>query len=99
MSKTIVDSLYEDFSNILAFLEEKGEVSWANAANDNNLNSAIQDFMEIGRERNRLIHEDFGNFSLEKTSKEIHDLYIGAIRFVEWFPEALKTFAEEKSSS
>ena len=179
MSGTIVDSLYEDFSNMLAFLEEKGEVSWANIANENfrkvlliaaashfersmtdivlnfvkqvttenhpltwlvhnkavsrqyhtwfdwnarnanqffglfgadfrdymrkevandsDLNSAVQAFMEIGRERNRLVHEDFGNFSLEKTSEEIHHLYIEAIRFVERFPEALKTFAEEQS--
>ena len=179
MSKTIVDSLYEDFSNMLAFLEEKGEVSWINVANENfrkvlliaaashfeksmtdivlnfvkqvttenhpltwlvrnkavsrqyhtwfdwkasnanqffrlvgtdfqnhmkdevdddsDLNSAIQAFMEIGRERNRLVHEDFGSFSLEKTSEEIHNLYIKAIQFVERFPEALKTFTEEGS--
>ncbi len=35
MSKTIVERLYEDFSNMLAFLEEKGEVSWANVTNEN----------------------------------------------------------------
>ncbi len=180
MRKTIVDSLYKDFSNMLAFLEEKGEVSWSSVAdenfrkvlliaaashfersmtervlnfvkqvttenhpltwlvhnkavrrqyhtwfdwkarnahqffglfgadfqdhmkkevaNDSDLNSAIQAFMEIGRERNRLVHEDFGNFSLEKTSEEIHRLYTEATRFVEWFPEALKTFAEESIS-
>ena len=179
MSETIVDGLHKDFSDILAFLEEKGEVSWRNVANENfrkvlliaaashfersmtetvldfvkqiatenhpltwlvhnkavsrqyhtwfawnarnanqffglfgpdfqdhmkkevandsDLNSAVQAFMEIGRERNRLVHEDFGNFSLEKTSEEIHNLYIEAIPFVEWFPEALKTFSAETS--
>ena len=64
--------------------------------NDNTLSSSIQAFIEIGRERNRLVHGDFGNFSLEKTSEEIYMLYVKAKRFVEWFPEALKTFAEEK---
>ena len=66
--------------------------------NDTDLDSSIQAFIEIGQERNRLVHQDFGNFSLEKTSEEIHKLYVEATRFVAWFPEALKTFAEEESS-
>jgi len=31
---------------------------------DNELDEAIRAFMEIGRERNRLIHQDLGNFPL-----------------------------------
>ena len=180
MSETIVDALHKNFSDILAFLREKDEVSWTNVANENfrkvlliaaashfeqsvtdsvlnfvkqvttenhpltwfvhnkavrrqyhtwfdwearnankffglfgiafqdrmkievdnsgTLNSSIQAFMEIGRERNRLVHQDFGNFSLEKTSEEIHKLYVEATSFVAWFPDALKAFAEEESS-
>ena len=66
--------------------------------NDDNLDSSIKAFMEIGRERNRLLHEDFGNFTLEKTSEEIYKLYSSANGFVEWFPSALKTFTEEKDA-
>jgi len=66
--------------------------------NDDNLDSSIKAFMEIGRERNRLLHEDFGNFTLEKTSEEIYSLYSAANVFVEWFPSVLKPFTEERES-
>ncbi len=63
------------------------------------LKSSIQAFLEIGSERNRLIHEDFATFSLEKTSKEIYGLYDAAKRFVEWFPDALQKFTEANISA
>ena len=46
--------------------------------------------MEIGRERNRLVHQDFGNYSLEKTSDEIYKLYSDALFFVEALPQKLR---------
>lgn len=64
--------------------------------NDSKLNSSIQAFMEIGRERNRLVHQDFGNFPLEKTYEEIYMLYSEATLFVEQFPDALKMFSEKE---
>jgi hypothetical protein len=48
--------------------------------------------MELGAERNRLVHTDFGSFSLEKTSEEIYDLYKKALKFVESFPTLLHDF-------
>lgn len=39
-------------------------------------------FMEIGRDRNRLVHEDFATFTLEKTAEEIHNHYQTALVFV-----------------
>ena len=62
------------------------------------LSSAIQAFMEIGRERNRLVHQDFGSFVLEKTSEEIYNLYRVALTFVEWFPQELRTFSGTEAS-
>ena len=59
---------------------------------DDDLSSSIQAFIEIGRERNRIVHQDFGSFSLEKTSAEIYDTYRSATRFVEWFPDALRKY-------
>ena len=50
---------------------------------DNEYDVAIRAFLEIGNERNRLVHEDFGSYSLEKTSEEIFSLYRTASAFVE----------------
>jgi hypothetical protein len=50
---------------------------------DEELEKATKSFLEIGRERNRMVHQNFGSFSLEKTSKEIQQLHICAKLFVE----------------
>jgi hypothetical protein len=47
------------------------------------LRLSISAFMEIGRERNRLVHQDFGSFALEKTGDEIYNLYKTADTFVQ----------------
>lgn len=59
------------------------------------LRSSIHAFLEIGRLRNQLVHQDFGSFTLEKTSQEIYDLYASAKKFVEWFPHTIRQFTEE----
>ena len=68
----------------------------AKALVDNNedLSSAVQAFLEIGRERNRLVHQDFASFPLEKTSDEIYETYCSATEFVEWFPQELRRFSD-----
>lgn len=60
--------------------------------NDEALDDSVRAFLEIGRERNRLVHENFGAFTLEKTTEEIHALYCRAMRFVEAVPGALREF-------
>jgi len=57
---------------------------------DQALADAVRAFLEVGRERNRLVHQDFGNFALEKTADEIFCLYEDASRFVNALPELLK---------
>ena len=47
---------------------------------------------ELGRERNRLVHQNFGVVPLEKTTEEIHELYRRALLFVESVPAALREF-------
>ncbi len=59
---------------------------------DDSLNSSIKAFLEIGRERNRLVHRDFSDFTLEKTTEEIYKLYSDARIFVERVPELLRNF-------
>lgn len=59
---------------------------------DDRLDDSVRAFLELGRERNRLVHEDFGAFTLEKTTEEIHALYGRALHFVEAVPGALREF-------
>jgi hypothetical protein len=51
-------------------------------SSDNKLKQSISDFIELGRERNRLVHQNFGSYSVEKTAKEIFSLYISAKVFI-----------------
>ena len=66
---------------------------------NDDLSSSVRAFMEIGRERNRLVHQNFGSFSLEKTSNEIYETYRLATGFVEWFPEALREYSSIRADS
>ena len=46
------------------------------------LDDAVKLFLEIGRERNRMVHQDFGQYALEKTSEEICGIHQNAKLFV-----------------
>lgn len=59
--------------------------------NDDQLERAIKAFLEIGRERNRLVHQDFGTFPIEKTAQEIYELYQTAIIFIDTLSTQLRT--------
>ncbi|MCH9012708.1 MAG: hypothetical protein IIA68_06575 [Proteobacteria bacterium] len=60
--------------------------------NDDELEVSIQAFLELGNDRNRLVHQNFGSFSLEKTSDEIYAQYQKAMKFIDAFPGALREF-------
>lgn len=47
------------------------------------LKNSILAFLEVGNERNKLVHQDFATFSLEKTLEEIYELYRKSLPFVE----------------
>lgn len=66
---------------------------------DDGLALSVKAFMEIGRERNRMVHDDFGSFSLEKTSEEIYEAYRIGSRFVDWVPEALREYCSLEEGS
>lgn len=53
------------------------------------LDSSVKSFLEVGRERNRLVHQNFGSYALEKTAEEIRRLHLNAKGFVESFERAL----------
>ena len=60
---------------------------------DDKLATSIQAFLEIGGERNRLVHQNFGTFTLEKTTDEVYQLYEKALYFVEVLPKKLEQFS------
>lgn len=57
------------------------------------LDDSIKCFLELGRDRNRLVHQDYASFPLEKTSGEIYKSYKSALHFVDWIPGALREYA------
>lgn len=66
---------------------------------DPELQEGIRAFLEIGRERNRMVHQDFGSFSLEKTADEIFRLYEKARRFADSLSELLEASEAEDESA
>ncbi len=65
---------------------------------DDQLDDSVRAFLELGGERNRLVHEDFGAFTLEKTTEEIHALYSRTMRFVDAVPGALREFDADRAA-
>ena len=59
---------------------------------DDSMRESVSAFVEIGRERNRLVHSDFGSFAMEKTSAEIYQLYQKAMDFVESLGDHFQEF-------
>ena len=57
-----------------------------NLKNSDELKDSIQAFMEIGRLRNSLIHQDYATYSMDKTLDEIYTLYKSASLFVDNLP-------------
>jgi hypothetical protein len=54
------------------------------------LRTGVAAFLELGSERNRLVHQDYTTFPLDKTLDEIYALYRTALTFVEHLPGALR---------
>lgn len=47
------------------------------------LELSIKAFLEVGQQRNRLVHQNFASFALEKTADEIFALYTEALSFID----------------
>jgi hypothetical protein len=61
---------------------------------DPTLEESLRDFLEIGDSRNRLVHQNFGSFTLEKTTDEIYSLFESARRFPPLFAQKLQEFVK-----
>ena len=71
-----------------AFMEQR-------CKNDEEFNDAVKAFIEIGRERNRLVHQDFGSYALEKTFEEIYGLYNRARIFPDRLEQCFADFNDQ----
>jgi len=61
---------------------------------DANLDDSIKAFLELTRDRNRLVHGNIGAFSYEKTPTEIYAAFTTALEFVETLPQLLRESAD-----
>ena len=62
------------------------------------LDQPIKSFMEVGRERNKLAHENFAAYSLEKTIDEVYALYKSGLVFVSELPDLLRIELSEEGT-
>jgi len=60
---------------------------------------SIKAFLEIGSERNRLVHQNFGTFALEKDANEIYKLYVKARPFVEDILNVMMEYLKEDTEN
>jgi hypothetical protein len=63
----------------------------ARTKSDEEFAFAVAAFLELGGERNRLVHQNLGQLSLEKTADEIFQLYQRATVFIDQLPEVLRS--------
>jgi RiboL-PSP-HEPN len=50
---------------------------------DEKLDKAIKAFIEIGRERNKMVHQNFAEIVIDKTADEIYKLYQSSLYFIQ----------------
>lgn len=50
---------------------------------DPRLDNSIKSFLEIGRERNKMVHQNFAEVVIDKTAEEIYLLYKRSLYFIE----------------
>lgn len=70
----------------------------ARLAEDEQLADGVRAFMEIGRERNQLVHSDYASFPLNSTRDEIYKLYQSANNFVSAVGAELRICSEKLST-
>lgn len=62
---------------------------------DEGLEASIRAFLELGKDRNTIVHDDFLNCSYGKTADEVFKQYEKALKFIQLFPDVLFEFASD----
>ena len=63
------------------------------------LDESVKAFLEIGRLRNQMVHENFADFQLTKTVNEVYSLYRSATLFLDEFPVTIREVAASTQDS
>lgn len=66
---------------------------------DESISKRIADFIELGRERNRLVHQNFASFNVEKTANEIYETYGSAKIFIDALPIYFEEYLKNKNAN
>ena len=53
------------------------------------LANSIKAFLEIGRERNKMVHQNFAEIVIDKTAEEIYKLYQTSLLFIKTIKKEL----------
>lgn len=56
---------------------------------DDRLDRSIRAFLEIGNERNKMVHQNFAEVIIDKTAEEIYKLYKDSLYFIETIKKEL----------
>ncbi|BAZ30740.1 hypothetical protein NIES4074_32020 [Cylindrospermum sp. NIES-4074] len=59
---------------------------------DTSLDNAVKSFLELGHMRNCLVHQNFASYTIERTAKEVYELYQDAMKFVQWLSDNFDSF-------
>jgi hypothetical protein len=74
--------------NVNSFFSLFGQVFKTQGAekinNNGDLKSAVKAFLEIGNERNKLVHQNFADYTVEKTAEEVYKLHKQATLFIDF---------------
>lgn len=71
------------------FGEEFLAESKANVKAQEGLEDSIRAFLEIGLNRNQMMHENFATFPMDKTAEEVYELYKQAHLFIDYIRRRL----------
>jgi hypothetical protein len=63
------------------------------------LEESIKAFLELGNERNRLVHQNYATFQMEKTLDEVYALYKSSSVFVDVLPAVFSEGENDASDS
>lgn len=62
------------------------------------LNDAIRAFLDLGRERNKLVHANFADIALEKTPEDVYASYQMGMKFIETLPVKYREFTNRATA-
>lgn len=71
------------------FGEEFKNMMIKKVKDEDRLNQSIKAFLEIGQERNKMVHQNFAEIVIDKTAEEIYKLYQDSLFFVRTIKQEL----------